>query len=82
MFAPNGSYGPPRLPAMFRRWFDVVRVLVFFTLGVAMIIYATVSSGHDVPFIVAGLVLCGMVPVDLWLSSHRDACTTDDTEAR
>jgi hypothetical protein len=83
VFSPNGQYGYPRLPATFRRWFDVVRVMVLFTLGVALIIYAAVSTGHDVSFIVAGLVLCGMVPVDLWISSRRDAAwAPDDTEAR
>lgn len=67
----NHEYGYPRLPALFRRWFDVVRVTVLFTLGVGLIIYAAITTGHDIPFIVAGLVLCGLVPVDLWLTSHR-----------
>jgi hypothetical protein len=67
----NGSYGYPRLPLVFRRWFDIVRVVVLFALGVGQIIYASVTPGHDVAFIVAGLVLCGLVPVDMWLSARR-----------
>jgi hypothetical protein len=75
----NGQqYGYPRLPAMFRRWFDIFRVTVLFVLGVGLIIYAAVTTGHDIPFIVAGLVLCGLVPVDLWLSSHRGAGPDDE----
>ena len=64
----NGDYSVPRVPEKFRRWFDVIRVIVLFTLGIALLIYAVVTPGHDVSFIVAGLVLCGLVPLDLWLS--------------
>lgn len=66
--ADNGQYGYPRVSETFRRWFDIVRVLVLFALGVALILYATLTPGHDVAFIVAGLVLCGFVPIDMWLS--------------
>ena len=49
-------------------WWDFLRQLVMFGLGVALIIYAAVSPGHDVPFIVTGLVLLGLVPLDTWLA--------------
>jgi hypothetical protein len=65
------DYGFPRLPAPFRRWFDEVRVIVLFLLGVVLIVYAVVTPGHDTTFIVAGLFLCGLVPIDSWLSSRR-----------
>jgi hypothetical protein len=45
---------------------------VLFLVGIGLIIYAATSPGHDVTFIVAGLVLCGIVPVDLWVSVRRD----------
>ena len=67
----NHEYGYPRLPLWFRHWFDINLVIVLFVLGVGLIIYAAITTGHDIPFIVAGLVLCGLVPIDLWLSSRR-----------
>jgi hypothetical protein len=68
---PNGHYGAPYLTRMFGHYFDIARALIMFMLGVALIIYATVTTGHDVPFLVVGLVLCGLVPADLWLASVR-----------
>ena len=38
-----------------------------FGLGLALIIYAVVTPGHDLPFI-AGLVLFGLIPLDTWLA--------------
>jgi hypothetical protein len=49
-------------------WFDFARQLVMFLLGIAIMIYAVVTTGHDIPFILAGLVLLGIVPVDRFLS--------------
>jgi hypothetical protein len=49
-----------------------VRVVVLFGVGVGLIVYAATSPGHDLTFIVAGLVLCGLVPTDLWLSARRE----------
>ena len=68
---PNGEYGYPRIPSLFRRWFDIIRVIVLFVLGVGLIIYSAITTGHDIPFLVAGFALCGLVPFDLWLSSRR-----------
>ena len=70
--ANDRDYGYPRLPLLFRHWFDMLRVVVLFLLGVGLIIYAAVTTGHDIPFIVAGLVLCGLVPADLWVSARRE----------
>ena len=67
----NGEYGYPRVPSLFRRWFDIIRVVILFILGCGLIIYAAVTTGHDIPFLVAGFALCGLVPFDLWLSSRR-----------
>ena len=66
------QYGYPQLPDTFAAWFDVARVVILFVLGVGLIIYAAITTGHDIPFIVAGLVLCGLVPIDLWLTAHRN----------
>jgi hypothetical protein len=55
-----GHVGPRIDP----HWFDVARQVVMFVLGVWMIVYAAVSQGHDIPFLVVGLILFGMIPVE------------------
>jgi hypothetical protein len=51
-----------------RVWFALAREIVLFLLGVGLMIYAAVTPGHDIPFIVTGLVLVGLVPIDEWFS--------------
>jgi hypothetical protein len=52
-------------------WFEVLRPIVVFVLGVFMIIFAAITKGHDVPFIVAGLILLGIVPVEQWMTRRE-----------
>ena len=63
-------------PSVEPSWWDLVRQVIIFALGVAVIIYAVASSGHDVAFLVTGLVLIGFVPVDRWtitkVGSHAE----------
>ena len=54
-------------PSVEPTWWDLIRQVIIFALGVGVIIYAVASSGHDVAFLVTGLVLIGFVPVDLWV---------------
>lgn len=35
-----------------------------FALGVWLIVHAAVTPGHDISFLVTGLVLFGMIPVE------------------
>ena len=49
-------------------WFDFARQMIMFLMGIAILIYAVVTTGHDIPFIVAGLVLLGIVPIDRFLT--------------
>jgi hypothetical protein len=60
------------LPKGFLPWYNVVRVVVLFVLGVALIIYAAVSNGFNIPYIVSGLVLVGLVPIELVLPKKKD----------
>jgi hypothetical protein len=63
----NGRYNPA--------WFRIVRQVVLFSLGVYVIIYALVTSGHDIPFLVTGLVLVGIIPIEdaliRWATDRR-----------
>jgi hypothetical protein len=45
-------------------WFDLTRRIIIFILGVVVILYAVVSSGHDIPFLVCGLILIGVLPIE------------------
>jgi hypothetical protein len=71
-----------RLGGTFEKWFDVVRVVVIFTLGVFLIVYAVVTSGHDIPFIVTGLVLIGLVPIDQFMQRLPRRQQEEDEDAR
>jgi hypothetical protein len=42
-----------------------------FILGVWLIVYAAVTSGHDVAFLICGLALFGMIPLERALLHHR-----------
>lgn len=44
-------------------WMVVVRQVVVFMLGLALICYAVVSPGNDWSFVV-GLILVGMIPIE------------------
>ena len=60
MTSDPGHVGPKLDP----KWFDIIRQLILFALGVWLIIYAAVTSGHDVPFLITGVFLFGMVPLE------------------
>ena len=51
----------------FERLFNRARVVVMFVLGCVLIIYSVVTNGTNIPYIVVGAVLVGLVPVDQWL---------------
>jgi hypothetical protein len=59
----NGRYKPS--------WFRLLRQVIIFFMGVGIILYAVVSQGHDVPFLITGLILIGLVPIDEALSHWR-----------
>jgi hypothetical protein len=50
------------------RAFARVRALVVFCLGVALVLDAVVQTGQTTPELVAGLVLLGIVPLDVFLA--------------
>jgi hypothetical protein len=64
----NGHIGPRVTP----NWWDFARQLVIFLLGVVVIIYSVVTAGYDVPFLITGLVLIGIVPVDRYVVSRAE----------
>jgi len=51
----------------FYRWFNKARVVLMFVLGVILIVYSVLASGTNIPYIIVGAVLIGLVPVDQWL---------------
>jgi hypothetical protein len=65
-----GHVGPRIDP----HWLDVVRQIIMFMLGVFLIVVSVITSGHDIPFLITGLVLFGMIPVEramLWMRRER-----------
>lgn len=63
-----GHVGPRIEPG----WLDIIRQAVLFGLGVWLIWFAATTNGHDVPFLVTGLVLFGMIPFE-WLASRHQS---------
>lgn len=63
----NGRYAP--------KWFRFARQVVIFLLGIGILLYSVVSQGHDVPFLITGLILVGIIPVEDALSriSRRES---------
>lgn len=51
----------------FYRWFNQARVVLMFSLGVILIVYSVLATGTNIPYIIVGAVLIGLVPVDQWL---------------
>jgi hypothetical protein len=62
-----GHVGPKMDPG----WFDLARQIVLFMLGIWLIVWAATTEGHDVPFLVTGLILFGMVPLERVLAQRR-----------
>lgn len=54
------------------RWFDELRQLTLFLLGVAVTVDALTTAGPNVALLAAGLVLLGLAPVDRFLSRKAD----------
>jgi ABC-type protease/lipase transport system fused ATPase/permease subunit len=53
----------------------VIRQVGCLVLGAWLIVYAAITQGHDIPFLIAGLILIGVMPVDALLDKlhrHRD----------
>ena len=62
-----GHVGPKIDPG----WLDVARQVIMFLLGVFLILFSAVTSGHDIPFLLTGLALFGMIPVERALLEGR-----------
>jgi hypothetical protein len=56
-----------RADGKFTRWFNRLRVISLFLLGMVMIIYAVVEPTYNIPYLIGGLVLVGMVPIEQWV---------------
>jgi hypothetical protein len=57
---------------------DFVRQLIIFGLGIALIIYAVTTTGHDATFILAGLILIGIVPIERLVAIRAANGTSPD----
>ena len=42
-----------------------------FALGVWLIVHAATTSGHDIPFLVTGVALFGMIPIERIALRHQ-----------
>ena len=51
-----------------QNWTDYTRTVIAFGLGVALIIFAIVQKGLNLPILIVGLLLMGIVPVDALLA--------------
>ena len=60
----RGGLGPEVRPL----WWDFVRQVVMFGLGLALIIDAAVTPNGRSSLIITGLVLLGLIPLDSWLN--------------
>jgi hypothetical protein len=50
----------------------IIRQAGCLVLGGWLIVYAAITQGHDIPFLVSGLILIGVLPVDVLLDKiHR-----------
>jgi hypothetical protein len=60
------------------RWMVLGRQVVIFLLGVGILLFATTSPGHDVTFIITGLILIGLIPIENVISRlmSRERSTT------
>lgn len=52
-------------------WWNLLRQFVIFALGVFCVLYATLTEGHDAAILTTGLVLIGLVPLDIFVSRFR-----------
>jgi hypothetical protein len=57
-------------------WFDLIRRAIIFILGVVVILYALISPGHDVAFLICGLILLGVLPIENWIRIRVDRKAT------
>jgi hypothetical protein len=49
-------------------WWDFLRQVIMFGLGLALIIDAAVTPNGRSSLIITGLVLLGLIPLDTWLT--------------
>ena len=61
------TVGPSEDP----QWWNLLRQVVIFSLGVFFLLYAALAEGSDVALLITGLVLIGFVPVESFLSRVR-----------
>jgi hypothetical protein len=76
----NGRLIDRRGPA----WFDFARRVALFVLGFYTICYALVTTGHDVAFLVTGLILTSTIPIEdaLRALTRQEARTMPETPDR
>lgn len=49
---------------VYPHWWNLVRQVIIFILGVFAVVYVIVSPGANLVLLIVGLVLLGIVPVD------------------
>jgi hypothetical protein len=58
-------------PAVTPHWWDLFRQIAMFGLAIFCIIYGATTPGHDVPLLVTGLILMGIIPIERFLDRWR-----------
>jgi hypothetical protein len=53
-------------------WWDFIRQVIIFALGVSLIIDVAVNPAGRVVLIITGLILIGLVPIDKMVSKWGD----------
>ena len=73
----RGHIGPKVEPA----WWDFVRQVVMFAVAIGLVVASIVTPGHDVPWLVAALVLFGIVPVERIVAARVERAAVRDDAA-
>jgi ACR3 family arsenite efflux pump ArsB len=53
-------------------WWDFIRQVIIFALGIALIIDVAINPAGRVVLIITGLILIGLVPIDRMVSKWAD----------
>jgi trans-2-enoyl-CoA reductase len=51
------------------RWLKILRQVAVFLLGVSVIIYSVIATSKNIAYIITGMVLIGLIPLENFLDA-------------
>jgi hypothetical protein len=57
------------------RWLKIVRQFAVFLLGIAIIIYSVTATSKNIAYIITGMVLIGLIPLENFLDALSQRMT-------